>query len=459
MPAASVLFGVLLANPNAPRTAVALVALAVAGLFLFAPAELFVAGSLLAIGTLTLFSKFAISAGSAIVYGGDAFVFFVLVRALLPKRRVPAHRFATLTRVSVAVFFGLMALGVVRAIVSGNPLDSAVREGIALFYWPALAFSFSRILREEGIDLSRTLRWCVVVLVGLIAYMLLMRVLNRPFESADQVGSLGAVPAASGAVFRRDFGFASAFILYPILALLGMSILTYARDRARLWFAIMAAGIAATGLSLIRAEIYGLMVGAVVVLIMSRSRFSASGILAYANRARVLVSLVISLAIIGGVIFVADPGLAGVLRERAIPDLGAQSSMAQANAEYREEALSAGVRVANHNPLGLGFVGPGSLREAGADPGFLVHSAPGSLLAYLGWPGLLSAIALLGALFVESGHAPSRERWLHPFFVGSFTMMALYGFGAVGLVGQNFVIAAGALVLTARFATAQSGKA
>jgi hypothetical protein len=38
-------------------------------------------------------------------------------------------------------------------------------------------------------------------------------------------------------------------------------------------------------------------------------------------------------------------------------------------------------------------------------------------------------------------------------------MMILYGFGADGLVGQDFVISAAALVLAARFATARPGLA
>jgi hypothetical protein len=289
--------------------------------------------------------------------------------------------------------------------------------------------------------------------------MLLMRVLNRPFESADQTGgTLGGVPAASGEVFRRDFGFASAFILYPILALLAMSILTYTRHHVRLWFGILAIGLAATALTLIRAEIYGLIGGAAILLLISRDELYSRGIRNYANRTRVLGSIVTAVVFVGIVVVIANPGVAGVIGERALPDFGRQSAGAQANAEYRLEALAAGVHVASRNPFGLGFISPDALRDAGADPDFLVHSAPGSILSFLGWPGLLAAVVLVVALFRESARAPARTPWLHPFFVGSFTMMILYGFGANGLVGQDFVIAAAALVFAARFATVKPGK-
>ena len=459
-PAASVLVGAMVARSPSTTLVFGLAFLFAAAMFLFAPAELFVAGSLLATGILTLFATYSVSAGSAVVYGGDMFLMLVLARGLLPKRRVPAHRFGVVVVVTAVLFFAFMAMGVVRAVTAGYPIDSAVREGLALFYWPILAFSYSRILREEGIDLERALRWCVIVVAGLIGYMLLMRVLNRPFESADHTGgSLGGVPSASGEVFRRDFGFASAFILYPILALLAMSILTYTRRRVRLWFTILALGLAATVLTLIRAEIYGLVGGAAVLLLMSRHEMYSRGIRTYANRARVVVSLVTAIVFVGAVVAIANPGLAGVIGERSLPGFGRQATGAEANAEYRLEALKAGARVANRNPLGLGFISPGALFDAGADPGFLIHSTPGSILSFLGWPGLFAAIALVGALFRESARAPAAAPWLHPFFVGAFTMMILYGFGADGLVGQDFVISAAALVLAARFATARPGLA
>jgi hypothetical protein len=451
--AASALAGATVAT-SSPKVALALALLVAASLFLFAPTEVFVAGSLLATGVLALLAKFSVSAGPAVVYGGDMFLMLVFARALLPKRRTPGHRFAAATVFATAVFFSLMAFGLLRAVTSGHPVDSAVREGLALFYWPILAFSFSRILREEGIDLALVLRWCVGVVVCLIVYMLLMRGLNRPFESPDVTGgSLGGVPGSDGQVFRRDFGFASAFILYPVLALLAMSVLTYARRNVRLWFALLAFGVGATALTLIRSEIYGLMGGAAILLLVSRNQLSSRRFLNRANRARVLVSLTTALVFVSVLVTIANPGLAGVIGKRAIPDFGSQSAGAQANAEYRLEALQSGIRVANRNPLGLGFVSPDELRAAGADPNFLVHSAPGAVLSYLGWSGLLAGAFLVGALFVESARAHARAPWLHPFFVGTFTMLVLYGFGAVGLVGQDFVISVAALVLAARFAT------
>jgi hypothetical protein len=64
---------------------------------------------------------------------------------------------------------------------------------------------------------------------------------------------------------------------------------------------------------------------------------------------------------------------------------------------------------------------------------------------------LLCVATLFVLLARESRLVPAAAPWLHPFFVSTLVMMALYGFGATGLFRQPFVIGLGAYVLAARF--------
>jgi hypothetical protein len=160
------------------------------------------------------------------------------------------------------------------------------------------------------------------------------------------------------------------------------------------------------------------------------------------------------LGVLGLSLLAANPSLATLVAERSLPGLSHQSAAADENAKYRLQALQAGLRVARDHTFGLGFLDIDQVISRGVDAGYLAHSAPGYLLVYLGWPGLIASILALLALCYESFRAPKPIAWMHPVFVASLVMMAVYGFGAAGLVAQEFVMSIGALLAAARFALA-----
>jgi hypothetical protein len=110
------------------------------------------------------------------------------------------------------------------------------------------------------------------------------------------------------------------------------------------------------------------------------------------------------------------------------------------------------VTVADQHPAGIGFRNDSVLEERQIDPEYLGHSGPAWLLVFTGWPGIVAAALALLALIARSFRAPATAPWLHAFFVGFVLLMVVYSFGAVGFVGQAWVIALFALVLALRFA-------
>jgi hypothetical protein len=349
-----------------------------------------------------------------------------------------------------------MALGILRSFSHGTPLDESVRSGLALFYWPLLYFGFSRVLRERGVDYRLVVRAIVAIGIGLTAYMFLMRFLNRPFESTNQVtGHLGEVVSSTGQVFHRDFGFWSAYIVYPIVALIAVGKLVYSRQRVFPWLVIAFVSIIATATTLIRSEIYGLIAGIAVTLLFSSKETDARGGIR-SRRLAAVVMLGTGLVVAAAMLAVVNPAFARAIGERSIPHYGQESDTARENAEYRLQALKAGASVARENPIGLGFVSSTELQQRGIDPGFLAHSGPATLLIFLGWPGLVAAAFVLLGLAVDSARARVPGSWLHPVLLGVLVMLIGNSFGAVGLVGQEFVIGIAALFIALRFSAADA---
>jgi hypothetical protein len=443
--------GAALAIPALHPLLAAAGAVVVLGLVYAAPPEIVVVVSIGLIATTQRWGEAPISIGPVNIYGSDVLVALVVFRALRPAARFARQGFSDWLRLAIGLVGVLMLLGIVTAVARGTPIDEAVRSAQALFYWPMLFWGYSRLISERSLDAPRLMRLSLLVGVGLTAYMFLMRALDRPFERPGQIGTLGIIQSSSGDLVRRDFGFASAFIFYPTLALLGVSVLIYTRRRVATWSTVALIGIIGTVSTLIRAEIFGLIGGVVTILLLAPDRATRAARDTVARRWRVLVTGLIGLSVAGVLLATVDPGLAQAIRERALP-FGPQSTQSVENREYRVVALESGFRIAENHVFGLGFVSPDALVAAGvADLAYLAHSAPGAVLTFLGLPGLFAISWLLIQLFLESARAPAATPWLHPFFAGVLAMMTLYGFGAIGLFGQSFVIFLGAFILAVRF--------
>lgn len=455
--AAAMAIGTLVSKPEMHRFAVPIIATALLLTMLCLSANAFLVTSFLFFAVLQLVAGRSFSIGPANVFPPDLFVLLVTIRAILPRIRAnPSRRLHALTLGAFGAWSALMALGILRGLFHGTAVDVTVRTGLALFYWPLLYFGFSRVLRERGVDYSRVVRAIVAIGLGLTAYMFLMRFLNRPFESTNQVtGHLGEVVSSTGQVFHRDFGFWSAYIVYPIVALIAVGQLVYSRKRVFAWLVIAFVSITATATTLIRSEIYGLIAGIAVTLLFSRKEIDARGRLGSRRLAAVLM-LGSLLAVAAALFAVVNPAFARAIGERSIPHYGQESSTARENAEYRLQALKAGASVAKENPMGLGFVSSTELQRRGIDPGFLAHSGPATLLIFVGWPGLIAAAVVLFGLAVDSARARVPGSWLHPVLLGVLVMLVGNSFGAVGIIGQEFVIGIAAFFIALRFAAADA---
>jgi len=348
-----------------------------------------------------------------------------------------------------------MLFGIGRGLESGAAFDVIVRYSTPLFYWPILYFGFSRILREKGADASRILHGIVVISLALVAYMFLMRALHRPFEPEQwQGGSLGGVEANSGNVYHRDYGFYSAYIVYPLLALIAVAKLLYERANEKMWFFIALIATVATLTTLMRSKNYGLLAGFGVLVLLSRAPWLRRR--TYGQTLSRRLSVVLTLAVVGVIatLFVAivSPGFAHVVGERSVPYLVTQSQGARENAKFRDDAFDAGLRIANENINGIGIVSPEQLLSYGVLPGYLVDAGFTNALVFLGWPGLLAVLLVLVGLVRDSARRPSREPWFHPVLVAFVLVLVFDSMGNESIFGHPYVIGTGALVVALRFA-------
>jgi hypothetical protein len=245
---------------------------------------------------------------------------------------------------------------------------------------------------------------------------------------------------------RRDYGFASAFILYPLIALAGAAYLLYNPRRTALAAAVAGIGTLTTLLTLIRSEIFGLFVGLAVIAVL-RNHSALDRI--FRTRAIVAALLVFAISAVG--LWTVDARMARGIVERSLPGFVEQTEKAEATAEYRQDALDHGVAAAKQEPTGVGLLPEDALIEAGFDPGYLAHSGVTTILVYAGWIGLAAAVlALLGVLWA-SFRLPGPVAWLHPFFVGSLLMLVVVSFGSSALMAQGWVIGLAGLVTALRF--------
>jgi len=402
--------------------------------------QAFIAASALVFAVSTVRNTPVIQALPVEIYLSDAMVLLVVFRGALPRSRVPRN--AVLAGAPI-VFFALwgviMAVAAIRGIDAGVPFASAIRSDLALFYWPLLYFGLARVLRERDLNVSLLWRDLASVAVGLAVWMFVARALNQPFEDVG----LADVPTSDNSSVPRNFGFASAFIVYPALALVGIAGMAYGGGRRITWTFLAMVGIVATLMTLVRGEIFGLALGAIVILWLGpRVRTSA--------RLRSAVQLGFTVAIFGAAFIAFNPTVGNAIVQRALP-FTQQAGGARLNAEYRQQAVETGFRVAREHPGGLGVLDGGRLDAERIDRGYLAHSGVATLLLFGGWAALVSGLLAILALFHRSANVPAPTPWLHPAFVGVLTMLTAYTISAAGLAGDPWVVPLGALAVALRF--------
>ena len=426
---------------------VALLLLAAIVLAVAIPPHIFVALGLVVFGTFSISDANPLQLGGVQVFSTDVLLGVVLLRAVLPRERVrPPAALDGPARLLFALWAVVMIVAGLRAVFSGYELPSIIRLGIPLIYSVGFYLGFGRIVRERGFEFDKAVRNLLIVALGFVAYMAFARLTNAPFETDQTEGRLGTV-VTTGGELRRDYGLASAFILYPALALAGAAYLLWSPRRTAVAAAAATIGIVATLLTLIRAEIFGLVAGlAVMALLRSENA------LRRAVRTRAVLAASFAFLVVGLVFWVVSPSTARGVAERSLPGLVEQSRTAEATAEVRQNALAAGFEAARRNPVGVGLVpDEGVTERSGVGLEYLAHSTGTRILVYSGWIGFVAAVLALLGVLRASFTMPRPVPWLHPLFVGWVLLLVVYGFGASGVMGQGWVIGLAALIAALRF--------
>lgn len=440
--------GILVAAPD-PMPLYACLACAVsAAVLLCRPAHAVILGAV-TFGVFQLSLLHPLHVGSASVYSTDALLVLLMIRGILPRPRYPLAPTTAWRRVCWA--FGAFGVAFLiageRGFAAGTSAPTIVRVALPVVYGGGYVWAFRRLMTEEGFRRQYALRGTVIVGIALILWMVFCRLTHRTFETPYQTeGHLGDVPLANGTTTRRDYGFASAFIAYPLLAVCAMAALDGSLRRARGAAAVAGVGAVATLMTLIRGEIFGLVAGIVIILLIPRV-----GSLRRSSRVRLVLHLATALTIGLAVLAVVSPALFEAVKERTLPWFEPQSTGANANTAYRFNALGLGIRVATAHPLGLGLISPDALLEQNVNLGYVEHSGAATLLVYAGWPALVCGLALIFALAHASLQLPASESYLRIGFVAALATLVVYSASAAGLAGQEWVIGFCALLVAFRF--------
>ena len=452
---AGVYAGWLASRGSFGKEVIGLLLLAVAALAFSVSPNVFLGLVLLVVGTESISEAHPLAFGGAQVYSLDVLLGIVLLRAVLSREREQAPaRLGDVTRLLFAIWASVVIAAGVRGVTDGYSLVSSIRLGAPLLYAWGFYVGLGRVVRERGFVFERTIRILMVVALALVAYMVLARITNTPFEDETNptVGHLGTVITTSG-VLRRDYGLASAFILYPALGIAGIAYLLNSARRTALAAAVAGIGVLATFLTLIRGEVFGLVLGLAVIVVL---RAPASG--ARVSRATAVVAGTVAILVASLALWVVSPATARGVIERSLPGVVRQTVAADQTAKFRENAVRAGVTIAKRHPAGIGFVPENAVAlRSGVDTQYIAHSGFTAMAVYTGWVGCVAAVLFLLGLLHNSFALPRTFPWLHPFFVGSLLMMAFYTvFGAAGLFGQGWVTALAALIAAVRFNAAGS---
>jgi hypothetical protein len=439
--AGALLIGHIAASPSGGMLGLVVYGSICVAIALAVPPHVFIPATLVLVGVSTAFGSAVASFGPAALYMSDLVVLLVFLRGVLPRTRRPA-RYA-LTGVPQALFLLLlliMALAGARAVVGGIPVVSVIRSDLALFYWPLLYFGFTRILAEPDFKIRPLWRNLALVAAGFAVYMFVARALNHPFEDPG----LALVPTGEDTTVPRNYGFASAFTIYPVLGLVGVAGMANDRQHRLRWTVLASIGVVATLTTLVRGEIYSLALGILLVLALSpRGALSA-------GRSRTAVQLAVVAGIALLAVLAIDPKLGNAVIQRSVP-FTHQAADATQTADYRFKAMGAGIREARAHPAGLGVLDEQRLIGHGIDPGYIAHSGFATLLIFGGWPALVAAALTLLAVVRRSFQAATTSRWVHPAFVGAIVMLSVYSLGAAGLAGDSWVVPLGALIVALRF--------
>jgi hypothetical protein len=405
------------------------------------PPHLFVAAALVVVGISTAFGSAIVSFGPATFYVADLAVLVIFVRGLVPRARERGPRaLVGVPQLLFVIWLGVLALAAARGTASGIPMSSVIRGDLALFYWPLLYFGFSRVLAEKTLDRDLLWRSLTVVAVGFIGYMFVARALNHPFQDVG----LADVPTGEGESVARNFGFASAFTIYPVVAIAAVAARANSRHNQSRWTVLAGLGVLATLTTLVRGEIFALILGLLVVLWLTPSA-SRGG-----DRAGTFVKLAFAGVASLIALLAIDPKLGQAVIQRTVP-FTTQAPEASANADYRFKAMETGLTTARRHPAGLGVLDRDALEKRQIDPGYLAHSGFAILLVFGGWPALAAAVLTLLAVIRRSFTTPAPWPWLHPAFVGAVTMLSVYSLSAAGLVGDPWVMPLGVLLVALRF--------
>jgi hypothetical protein len=422
-----------------PMVFILLLAIVALAAFLFAPTPFALGMSVLTFALFQISDAHPIHLGSISIYTTDILLCLLILRGIRPIERAPAsNSLGRFVHATFAIWFLMMAVGAIHGIHDETSLATVLRRFSPVVLYPGFVFGFTRLLREESRRNKDALSAAGYVVAGLIGWMLMMRVVGHHFE---HVNHLGKVVLSNGELVRRDYGFATAFIVYPAAAVYAAA--AYVGDekkRFRLMGFIVLC-VAATLLTLIRGEIFGLVAGLFAVFVFSKSPVGHS-----TRRAPLLAFGGATVFVAAILLAVGNPSLGRAITERSLPG-ATESSYARATARYRLEALDAGISTARTHKSGLGFMSDTDLAARRIDPGFVAHSAPAWLLVFTGWPGAISGLACVVALAVRGLRDCRVRRFAGTAFVGVLAMMTLYSLSASGIVGQPWVIGLFALAI------------
>jgi hypothetical protein len=401
----------------------------------------FIAVSVLLFAVSTSTSSNVLPWSPVPVYFGDFVVLLIATRGAFPRDRRPADRaLAGPPTVFFATWAVVMAIAAAHALHVGVRFPSAVRGDLALVYWPLLYFGFTRVLRERALDVSLVWRDLALVALGLAGWMFVARAINHPFHDPG----LAQVATGENTSILRNFGFAGAFIVYPVLALVGIAGMAHGRSRGSRWILLAAVGTIATLMTLVRGEIFSLALAALVIFLLRPRKAGTSA----RFRTGVQVAFAVVAVVIG--LIAVSPTLGNAILQRAIP-FTHQAAGANANADYRQKAVLTGFRSADAHPAGLGVLDTARLDAEGIDPGYLAHSGVATLLLVGGWPAFGSALLAILFALRRSFQLASPAPWVHPAFVAVLIMLGVYSISAAGLAGDPWVVPLGVLAIALRF--------
>jgi hypothetical protein len=443
----AVVLGIALMSPA--RTAVlALVgALLVLALVFWLPPHLFLGASVavLASSTAPAFEGHPTNVGSIKIYTFDLLLALVVLRAALPRERRPQQLRILDTAVALPVaLWGLfMLIAGARGFSAGNSVGAIARLETSLIYFPLFCWGFMRILGEASVSIPRVIRTLTITTLAFIAYAAYARIAHQRFGAPSGSG-IGAVQTTEG-VLRRDYGFFSAFQVYALLALGGLSYLVFSRRATLTTILVACAGLAATLLTLVRGLIFGVVAGVIWIVVLSiKTRW-------HVKLFSRLFSFVVVCAIAGTLFAIFGSGAARGVTERLLPGIAVQAQGANENTQFRVHVLATGSRIARDEPLGLGFVTPEALESAGYPPLYVPHSQWATLLVYTGWPGILVLGWAGMALVRRSFQLPAAAPWLHPLLAATALLVLFQGLAWDVFFSQPWSVGMIALIVALRF--------